>query len=401
MPWKELCRMRNREAFVLKAVVPGANISALCREYGMNRKAAYKWVGRYRAEGFAGLEDRSRRPHSSKLAVSAEVICAVVAVRKAHPRWGCRKIAEVVRLENPDEKPPSPRTVHRILVRSGFLQPTRRRRRRPKNAPVKPPQLNVREPNDVWTVDFKGWWLAMDRTRCEPLTIRDARSRFVLEIAVLSSNRTELVREVFEQVFRKFGLPKAILTDNGPPFVASGSELGLTQLSAWWTSLGIQHLRTRPGKPADNGGHERMHRDMAAELEAFAALDQRTQQAACDRWRHDFNVHRPHEALGMKRPGDVYRRSEVVFDGKPVEMSYPDTFVVRRVSPRGHVHFRQRRAFISNALARYEVGLQALSDQRFCVWFGHVKIGEVDFSLPVARVSPARWTDQALSPMAA
>jgi hypothetical protein len=254
---------------------------------------------------------------------------------------------------------------------------------------VEAPQVQPKRPNQLWTVDFKGWWRTRSGERCEPLTLRDAHSRYVLATVVLSSPKMGEVRAVFERVFSQYGLPEAILSDGGVPFVAPGSSIGLTTLSAWWLSLGIEHYRSRPATPSDNGGHERMHRDMAAELEAVAAMTRKAQQDACDRWRHDFNHHRPHEALGMKTPAERYQRSAVAFEQKPTALVYPDAFAVRRVSNVGCIKHAQHLVFVSHALSGYDLGLEYLSADHFAVWFAHRRLGEL---LPHSkRLDPDPW----------
>jgi putative transposase len=397
MPWKEMCTMGIREEFVLRALSPDANVAALSREYGVSRKTGYKWLERYREGGFLALDDASRRPHESPLKASGDVVARVVSIRTAHSRWGAKKILEILRRELPRRELPSMSTVHRILVRSGLLQPLQKRRRRRTRPAVKAPRVVVKKPNDLWTVDFKGWWLAMDKERCEPLTIRDAFSRFLLNIEVLPTPRSALVRSAFEKTFKKYGVPRAILTDNGPPFVATQGEFGFTQLSAWWMSLGIEHIRTRPGTPSDNGGHERMHRDIAAELEAFASMTRLKQQEACDRWRHDFNCHRPHEALKMKMPVEVYRASEVHFDSKKrIEPEYPEHFLVRKVAKRGAVSWQGIPGQMSHAFVRWHVGLEETARGIFNVWFGSKFLGELDYNKKPVRLTPTSWKDSAV-----
>lgn len=397
MPWKEMCTMGIREEFVVRAMAPDANVAALCREYGVSRKTGYKWLERFRDGGLLALEDASRKPRHSPLKASGDVVAMVVRIRTAHPRWGSKKILAILRRELKKADVPSMSTVHRILVRAGLLQPLRRRRLRKSLPKVGPPRINVKKPNDLWTVDFKGWWLAMDKSRCEPLTIRDAHSRFLLSIQVLPTNSTAFVRPVFEQVFKRFGLPKAILTDNGPPFVATQGEFGFTQLSAWWLSLGIEHIRTRPGTPSDNGGHERMHKDIAAELQEFAELTRDRQQEACERWRHDFNCHRPHEALKMRMPVEVYEPSPVRFDPKKeVEHEYPEHFLVRIVARRGAVSWRGIPGQMSHAFEKRRVGLEQTSRGVFRVWFGHKLLGELDYNHRPVRLTPQRWIDSAV-----
>jgi transposase InsO family protein len=397
MPWKEMCTMGIREEFVMKALAPDVNMSALCREYGVSRKTGYKWLERYKEGGLGMLEDASRKPKESPLKASGDVVALITRIRTAHPSWGAKKILELVRREVPKDQVPSLSTVHRTLVRCGLLQPLRRRRRERPRPKAEPPRVDVRHPNDLWTVDFKGWWLAMDKTRCEPLTVRDARSRFLLDVRILPTNTTALVQEVFEKLFAKYGLPKAILTDNGPPFVASHGELGLTRLSVWWLTLGIEHIRTRPGTPSDNGGHERMHKDIAAELQRFASLNRARQQEACDHWRHDFNHHRPHEALEMKMPVEVYKPSEVRFDKtKEVQPDYPEHFLVRRVAKRGAVIWKGISGTLSHACERKRVGLEQVDHGVFQVWLGHKMLGVMNYNHNPARLEPKPWRESAV-----
>lgn len=403
MVWKEQVTVSIREEFVIRAKSPNANVAALCREYGVSRKTGYKWLSRFDELGAAGLEDMSRRPHESPLAVSGDIVAEIVRIRTSHPTWGSKKLADIVKRELPNAKTPSRATIDRVLKRAGLVQPGRRRRHPSEEAGKRErPSVVVNAPNDLWTVDFKGWWLAMDKQRCEPLTIRDAHSRYVLQVVLLSTNTCEQVMHAFEDVFTRYGLPRAILTDNGPPFATSHGVLGLTRLSAWWLSLNIDHVRSRPSTPSDNGGHERMHRDMAAELEAFAEKNRETQQAACERWRLDFNTVRPHEALGMKRPMDVYRPSHTRYlRGVATEPDYPEHFDVRLVAKRGSVSWKRKPGFISNALVKRRIALEKTDDvDVFFVWFGPRRLGKIDFKKTPARLEPEAWVGSQVSPMA-
>ena len=396
MPWKELYAVGIREDFVIKARSPGANISDLCRQAGVSRKTGYKWLARYDEAGVAGLEDMSRRPRKSPLAVSDAVETLILQLRTAHPNWGSKKLAVLAARRLPKEDAPSRGTIDRMLTRLGLVQ-RGHRRRRPAKGPARKPDVVANAPNDLWTVDFKGWWLTMDKARCEPLTIRDAFSRYVLHIEVLSTTSVAAARPVFEDVFARYGLPKAILTDNGTPFVCSFSDLGLTKLSTWWLSLGIELVRSRPATPSDNGGHERMHRDMAAELQRFKALNRDKQQEACERWRLDFNCIRPHEALEMKCPKDVYRESRVRFiPGCAAEPEYPEAFDVRLVGKHGGITWRDKPVFLSHALAKQRVGLELQGDDQARVWFGAVRLGRIDFKQTPIRFTADKWLDTAV-----
>jgi hypothetical protein len=235
-------------------------------------------------------------------------------------------------------------------------------------------------PNQVWTIDFKGWWYTRNRSRFEPLTIRDGYSRYVLCAQALDNACTETVRAAMERVFERHGLPEIIRSDNGSPFAARRSPLGLSRLSAWWLTLGIDLDRIAPGRPDQNGGHERMHRDLAVEVEGQAEVDAASQQAALDVWRRTFNEERPHEALGMRVPQELYQSSPRKFDPAPVELVYPAGYAVRKVMRTGHVNFAHRSINISAALDGREVGLEPLSAERYAVWFCRLRLGELDLS---------------------
>ena len=343
----------------------------VAREFGVSRKTAYKWLKRYRELGLSGLVDESRRPASSPMATTAELAFEAVEVRKAHPSWGPKKIAAVLARRHPGGETPSLSTVARILKHAGLMK--RRTRRSSGGIPMRAPEFVAKAPNDLWTVDFKGWWRAKDGDKCEPLTIRDAHSRFILALKLMARTRTEEVRPVFEALFKRYGLPIAIQSDNGPPFASIRAPRGLTELSAWWVSLGIQVVRSRPGCPQDNGGHERMHVDVRFDLEDKAEATVGEQQRACDDWCTTFNFERPHEALGMKVPGDVYRASDRRMT-RYVIGGYPAGCEKATVSSCGKINYGDQKLFISMGVSRHRVGL-LLVDGLVQVWFYQLLLG--------------------------
>ena len=284
----------------------GETVSALCREYGVSRQTGHKWMKRFREKGFEGLEDESRRPKSAPLATAEELVLSTVQARDEHPRWGPYKLHVLLRRRF-GEQTPSLRTIARILQRANKVR--ERRKRNPTSVVERVPRVIAQAPNEVWTVDFKGWWRTLNGDRCEPLTVRDARSRFLLAVVACSTKKAD-VRPIFEQLFRKYGVPKAIQCDNGVPFISVQCRAGLSALSAWWVSLGIRVIRSRPGCPQDNGGHERMHSDVRADVQAHPAATRSEQQHVIDRWRQEFNHVRPHQALDGKTPAEVYRVTE-------------------------------------------------------------------------------------------
>lgn len=368
--------MDLRKKFVFAASSPGANVARLCREYGISRKSGYKWLKRYKLGGESGLDDRSKRPRKVS-GIEGETVLRIIELRRANPNWGAKKLRELLVREGAKDVPSS-KTIARILDRAGeprIRKPRRRFRLVERN--FQP--LIAKAPNDVWTVDFKGWWRTRDRKRFEPLTVRDAFSRYVLCLQMLGSTRAEEVKKAFEELFERHGLPAVIRVDNGAPFACTSALGGLSRLSAWWTSLGIRVSFSRPGCPQDNGAHERMHADVAAELEASPADDRDVQQRAADCWRHRFNDVRPHEALQMTVPSDLYVPSVRRYRGVRVP-SYPRTHTVRRVTKHGCVRYMARSIFVSESLAGYDIAVRKAKGGRLSVRFYDLRLGFVDLA---------------------
>jgi transposase InsO family protein len=360
--------MDQRIEFALKAFRTD-NFRALCAEYGISAKTGYKWRERLLRWGLEGMAEQSRRPRGHADQLSAAVICEMVRLKKLHPYWGPRKIRALYQRMHGTAAAES--SFKRILARAGLTEP-RSRRRRATEAGRLWSERRGQAPNEVWTVDFKGWWYDQKRQRCEPLTVRDEYSRYILELRRLPDGRTETVRLCFEGLFERYGLPGAIRSDNGTPFAQTPAPFGLSRLSVWWLALGIDLERGRPGHPQDNGGHERMHRDIGMELEPGTA-----EQEGLDLWRQEFNQERPHEALGMKCPAEVYHRSPRVYAGTPEDMTYPG-LSSRRVNRHGMIHWKGTRIFISESLARWSVGLNPLPNGKIEVRFGLLLLGWID-----------------------
>jgi transposase InsO family protein len=369
--------MKLKEEFVLLALEPGACMAKLCRRYGVSRQNGYKWLRRYREEGVEGLAERPRRPHRSRLSASGELVLAVLELRQQRG-WGPKKLREVLRRRLKGQTLPSVRTIARIVARAGMVN--KRRRLRPRGElPREAPAPAVHAPNDLWTVDFKGWWRAHNGERCEPLTVRDAHSRYVLRAGLLERTTTEVVRPEFERLFEQHGVPRAILSDMGPPFASMTAPWGLTALSAWWVSLGIEIHHSRPGCPQDNGAHERIHLDMLP-LQAQAAPSRAAQQVLIGQWRHEFNHVRPHEALAMKTPAQVYRpKSKSRRTPKVVSHSYPRGAAIRRVLTNGHFWWQGRMLFLTRALRGQSVALvQKPGEPLVTIMFHHMAMGCLD-----------------------
>jgi len=376
MPWQETDVMDQRTEFVLRAIRGGERFGEICREFGISRKTGYKWKERFLAEGLSGLGDASRRPKTSPGELSESMVCRIIKLKLAHPGWGPRKLRAVLERTGSPSDVPSESSFKRVLDGVGLVQ--RRRRKRSEQGRRLRTPVRAERPNHVWTIDFKGWWYTRNRSRFEPLTIRDAYSRYVLCAQALDNACTQTVREAMTRVFTRHGLPEVIRSDNGSPFAASNSPLGLSRLSAWWLTLGIDLDRIDPGRPEQNGGHERMHRDVAVEVEGDAQADSAAQQATLDVWRQTFNEERPHEALGMRVPSEVYHESPRAFDPTPAELEYPAGYLVRKVLTQGSVKVANRRINVTSALRGWDVGLEPIRDQRYAVWFCRLCLGELD-----------------------
>jgi transposase InsO family protein len=368
--------------FVERATQPGAKLARVCREFGISRQTGTKWVKRFKVEGYEGLEERSRRPRSSPLSLAEELVMAVLELRDRHPSWGPKKLRGLLERRFGDSAP-SVATIARILRRAGVVQA--KRRRRPIAVIDHAPRIAAAAPNEVWTIDFKGWWRTRDGRRSEPLTVRDAYSRFLLAMTLLPNTTGEAVRVELERLFKKYGLPGAFQCDNGSPFISTRGRGGFTQLSAWWTSHGIRVVRSRPGCPQDNGGHERMHRDVAQELQPTPSADTPTQQRELDKWRQEFNHVRPHEALGNKTPAEVYTPSQRKLQ-PPRPFPYPAALTVRSVDASGHAYWQGERCYVGTAFAGHRVGFEPLEGLRWKLWFRDVDLGLIEL-LP-------EWFDQ-------
>lgn len=367
--------MDLKKEFVLAALTPGANVAQLCRQYEISRNNGYKWIRRFKASGDAGLEEWSRRPRKIS-GTDGETVLRLIELHHQYP-WGAKKLRLLLSAEN-RKGVPSIKTIARILDRAGEPR-VRKPKRRLQVVAREHEQLVANAPNDVWTVDFKGWWRTLDRKRFEPLTVRDAFSRYVLCLQMLGSTRADVVKPAFERLFQRHGLPAVIRVDNGAPFACTSAPAGLSRLSAWWTALGIRVSFSRPAHPQDNGAHERMHADVAAELECDPAASTQVQQRAADLWRRTFNEIRPHEALEMKTPASLYRRSPRRFRGiRPAV--YPPTFAVRQVNRTGCVHYLNRTVFVSQSVSGYEVGLQKTRRGSLAVRFYGLSLGIFDLA---------------------
>jgi len=374
VPWKETCPMDERMKFIGLYLHHEWPMAVLCREFGISRKTGYKLVRRYIELDFEGLKDKSRAPHRHPNAVSATTERAIISARSAHPTWGPKKLRAWLQRQDATTKWPTASTIGEILSRHGLSVPRRRSR---KTSVYSEPFIGCDTPNAVWSADLKGWFQTGDGTRCDPLTISDNYSRFLLRCQAVSPADHEMIQPVFEAAFREYGLPVAIRTDNGPPF-ATTTVAGLSRLSIWWLKLGIIPERIEPGKPAQNGRHERMHRTLKQETATPPQRTWRGQQQAFDRFRVEYNQDRPHEAIGQQPPASLYSPSPQPYPLMLPEMIYPERYVIRKVYAQGDIVWKSWHVYLSETLAGELVGLRQTTDRLWDIYFGPIKLAQLD-----------------------
>jgi putative transposase len=387
MPWKETCVMDERLKFIGKYLRNESSMVSLCQEFNISRKTGYNLIQRYLLEGPVGLYDRSRAPHSHPYAVSEDIITQILRLREEHPDWGPRKLLEWLKRHRPRTQWPCASTIGRILSRNGKIVPHKRRSKTP---PYTQPFISSTKPNMIWCADFKGWFSTGDGKRCEPLTVTDSYSRYVLACRALSRGTHAYVRSVFESLFRKYGLPWAIRTDNGTPF-ASGALGGLSRLSVWWIKLGILPERIEPGHPEQNGRHERFHRTLKKGAISPARYSLAHQQEAFDQFCREYNQERPHEALDYQTPSDCYHKSQRPLPAKPLEIAYPDHMIVRKVRASGQIWWKGKEPFVSETLVGEPIGLEQIDEFTFKIHYGPFELAVLDEKKGKLIKPPVKW----------
>jgi putative transposase len=374
MPWLETSPVEQRERFIRDHRAGLYMMTELCARYAVSRKTGYKWLERFDEAGRHGLQDRSRAPHQCPHRITKDVAAMLCAARRAHPSWGPAKLVAWLRPRYPSVAWPAISTAGDLLARRGLVK-KRRRRRHYQHPGVVPPTTT--QPNDLWTADFKGHFRTRDGIYCYPLTIADQHTRYLLACHGLLSTKGHGVRPVFDRLFREYGLPGAIRTDNGVPFATCGIH-GLSQLNVWWLRLGIQHQRILPASPQQNGAHERMHKTLKGEAIRPPRATLATQQRAFNHFRRLYNDERPHEALHDRTPASLYRPSPRVYSGTLPPVEYPGHFIVKRVTNAGTIRLRKRLLFLANALKQHLVGLEEIDDGVWSIHFCRVLLGRVD-----------------------
>jgi putative transposase len=373
MSWLTGSLLSTRERFVLTALNERESFTQLCCRFHIARSTGYKWLQRFRRHGRAGLRDQSRRPHGSPRQLARHWQQALRQLRHRHPTWGPRKLRARLRQLHPRVHLPVARTFARWLRRLKLVAPGPRHQRQ---GPRLPPRKRTvaRSPNDVWTIDFKGWFRTGDGTRVEPLTVRDLKSRFLLEVRLLPNQSDALTRPALARVFCRYGLPKVIRVDNGPPFGGVGPR-GLSRLSVWWRRLGIHVEFGRPAHPEDNAAHEQMHGVYQTEVANPPAGHPHAHQRRSDRWRASYNQIRPHEALGLQPPVKHYRVSQRPLPKHLPVWTYPAAWINRRVSPDGRLFWQGRQRFIGRAFAGEIIGLQRQQEGIWKIFLGADLLG--------------------------
>ena len=376
MPWEEMTRMKRRVEFVVAFDSCQYSMTELCKRYGISRKTGYKWADRYGTEGVEGLKDHSRAPRRCPHGTSSEISEKLLELRRSHPTWGPRKLLAWLRKREPETLWPAASTVGGILKRHGLVE-EHNRPRRPWPSSGRP-SVQAEAANQVWTCDFKGQFRTGDGRLCYPLTVADGFSRFLLAIQGLDSVAESQAWPVFERLFREYGLPEAIRSDNGSPFASARAVARLSRLSVRWVKLGIRLERIEPGHPEQNGRHERMHRTLKQETARPPAESQLTQQERFEQFRSIYNEQRPHEALGQRTPAELYRPSARAYPSRVAPLEYPGHFEVRWVRPNGGIKWQGQFLYLSEALSGERVGLEETADGVWTVYFGTLLLARFD-----------------------
>jgi transposase InsO family protein len=373
MPWKESSVMDERLRFVAR-LLEGEEMTYLCREFGISRKTGYKVFDRYKEHGLEALSDRSRRPVRYANQLPSQVETLIVSLKRDKPHWGARKIRELlVRRLAGDVRVPAISTIHATLDRHGLVKRMGKKRQRASGTLLSAGMA----PNDLWCADYKGEFQLGNRAYCYPLTVTDHASRYLLLCEALESTREELAFTAFERLFQERGLPSAIRSDNGVPFASANALFNLSKLSVWWLRLGIEIERIKPGKPQQNGRHERMHLTLKKEATRPPGLNSLQQQARFDGFVQEFNTERPHQAIGMKCPAELYTPSPRPYQGLP-ELAYPfhDRDVL--VTACGRLCLHRKKINISTVLAGQRLGIKEVDQGIWLVSFMHYDLGYID-----------------------
>ena len=377
MPWKETDKMEQKERFIQEMQKQEKPFKHLCAEFGISEKTGYKWKNRFYEQGKKGLYEQSRARNTQN-EIDGDTAAELIRIKNAHLAWGPKKIREIYARVYPHKNVPSLSSVKRILDKAGLVKQRKARPPSSSDCPRLQQQIQAEAANDVWSIDFKGWWKS-DGEICEPFTVRDRYSRKILCAKLMTSKNSLAVRTVMTELFQTYGLPKVIHSDNGTPFAAPNGLLNLTNLSIWWITLGILPDRSLKGHPEQNGSLERFHRDIAQEIQGKIPGGILKNQAVLDAWVEEYNSVRPNEAIGMKTPDELYKKSDRRYTGDYDELEYPMGFLVRKVTGSGEIILNNIRITIGFALRGWHVGLKPLDDgHTFHVFLADFLLGTLD-----------------------
>lgn len=379
MPWRTADIMSIRLEFVAEALGRRRPFAELCAQYAISEKTGYKWVARFRAHGPAALNDQAHTPHTCPHQTperQRELLCAA---RRAHPTWGARKLRARLCAQHPELVWPAPSTITTLLDHAGLVR-HRRRPARPGAAAGARGPWPATEPNALWTMDYKGQFRTADGRWCYPLTVVDAATRFLLACTAHPAPDTVAAQRVLTHCFHAYGLPQAMLSDNGPPFGAPRAPRGFSRLSLWLRTLGITPRFTVPGHPEHNGRHERLHRTLKADALRPAAASLRAQQLRFDTFRAEYNTERPHEALDLAPPAARFHPSARPFVAHPPPLGYPTHFLERRVTSAGLLWIHHEDVYVSQTFAGHTLGLDPVSRVHWDVYFAEYLLGTLDLT---------------------
>lgn len=375
MPWKEATKLSERAELIRKWKSGLYRITELAEQFDVSRPTVYEWIERYSLEGEAGLIERKSIPKTCPHRTPEPIAAKIIEAKKQHPEWGPAKVIDFLRIEEAGARWPSGSTAGEILDRVGLVA---RRRRRNRNVVRTGQRLQARESGEMMTADHKGQFRMRNHEYCFPVTINDPVSRYIYAIDGKRSTNGHDTRQTFERVFREYGVPSFMGTDNGSPFSCSRALGGLSTLSVWWIKIGITPVRIHPGCPWENGVHERMHRTLKAATARPPGANLSDQQKRFDAFRHEFNTVRPHEALDGRRPADLLRSCARSYPRRILQIEYPGHYEARAVRPTGMIKWQGDELFVSESLAGERVGLIEIADGIWSVHFASMELGRYD-----------------------
>lgn len=380
MPWKEQNVMGARRIFIDEYLINSNHFSDLCQRHQVSTKTGYKWLKRFKEEGYAGLADMSKRPHHHSQELTEEQICDVIRLKHEFKNFGPPKLCNLYNRSH--NKAISLSSVKRIMLRAGFTK--QRKRRVISSIEHQSIILEAKAPNDIWSIDFKGYWKGFDGSKCEPFTVVDQYSRYILHCQPLARSDTNHVIDVFIGLFKRYGLPKVIKSDNGAPFAHSLSPRGITRLSNWLMSLDVAVHRIEPAKPYQNGKHERMHRELKALVQIGPRLSLKEYSESLKMFQEHYNKQRPHEGIDMKFPSEVYYKSDKKYAEPSMDINYPKDMFTKRANKNGEIYYEGNRYLLSTTLNGYLVGMKIENDI-VNVYFCNIMLGYLDEDLKLFR----------------